>query len=301
MNWKWFLPPAGLILALLALCQACPRIDYSGMVHVGEGQFEMGRDDCLSNEKPRHTVYLSGFWIDQREVTNAEYADFLNAGFQAGWVEIVDVETPSGSIKREVQVQEKRALYLAPYSHPTYQAQIDFVDDVFSAIEGKGQHPVAVSWYGAQAFCESIGKRLPTEAEWEYAAKGGHLNRVASGATDYFLYSGSADADSVAWHKNNAGGSAHQVGQLGPNEIDTYDMSGNMREWCSDWYDTEYYGVSPYENPQGPAEPEYPGQFLGKVMRGGSWRENTYPYEDEIDLELSIDPYRVRVTKRDYG
>ena len=100
--------------------------------------------------------------------------------------------------------------------------------------------------------------RLPTEAEWEYAARGGALSKG-------FKYAGSNDLKSVAWDSENSKGSPHPVGTKLPNELGIFDMSGNVWEWCYDWYDEKYYAVSPADNPQGP---EYGDN---RVIRGGSW------------------------------
>lgn len=121
-----------------------------------------------------------------------------------------------------------------------------------------------VSWNGIQEYIRRLNEmtgmnyRLPTEAEWEYAARGGKLSRG-------YKYSGSNRADSVAWTDGNSGNTLHPVGQKLPNELGIYDMSGNVFEWCSDWYASDYYSRSPRENPSGPETGEK------KVMRGGSW------------------------------
>lgn len=136
-----------------------------------------------------------------------------------------------------------------------------------------------VSWFSAQEYLEKIsalaGKRfrLPTEAEWEYAAHGGIHSMN-------FKYSGSNDPDEVAWRDGNSDVMTHPVGRKKPNELGLYDMSGNVWEWCSDWYSEDYYSTSPCENPPGPPE------GTSRVMRGGSW------FHDSSGL---------RVTDRDRG
>ncbi len=123
-----------------------------------------------------------------------------------------------------------------------------------------------ISWEDAQEFIRKLNKlsgkqyRLPTEAEWEYAARGGRLSKG-------HLFSGGNDLDSVGWYNDNATEQTHKVGQKLPNELGLYDMSGNVWEWCSDWYDGKYYAVSPDNNPQGP-DKQGPD---ARVLRGGSW------------------------------
>jgi len=122
-----------------------------------------------------------------------------------------------------------------------------------------------VSWYEVQEFIERLnsktGKkyRLPTEAEWEYAARsGGKREKYAGTNSD-------ADLGSYAWYITNSGSKTHPVGQKQPNGLGLYDMSGNVWEWCSDWYGKDYYASSPKDNPQGPSSGSY------RVLRGGSW------------------------------
>lgn len=124
-----------------------------------------------------------------------------------------------------------------------------------------------VSWNEIQDFLIKLNKktgkkyRLPTEAEWEFAAKGGNSSKHKS-------FSGSNNCSEVCWSIENSDMQSHPVGLKLPNELGIYDMSGNICEWCSDFYDKEYYKNSPSENPQGP------GNGTNKIRRGGSWNDN---------------------------
>jgi formylglycine-generating enzyme required for sulfatase activity len=117
-----------------------------------------------------------------------------------------------------------------------------------------------VTWYDANAYAQKVGKRLPTEAEWEYAARGGNKSKG-------YTYSGSNTIGSVAWYNGNSSSKTHPVAQKQPNELGLYDMSGNVWEWCSDRYDKGYYSRSPQTDPQGPNS----GSF--RVLRGGGWND----------------------------
>jgi len=134
-----------------------------------------------------------------------------------------------------------------------------------------------VSWNQIQTFLEKLNKtsnasfRLPTEAEWEYAARS---KRVS------LSFSGGNDADGLAWHGGNSGGKTHKVGTRKPNDFGLYDMSGNVWEWCSDWYYKGYYSVSPRRNPKGPPTGK------NRVVRGGSWEDG---------------PFYLRVSSRNYS
>ncbi len=125
------------------------------------------------------------------------------------------------------------------------------------------RYPVEkVSWEDAQAFIKRMNAdeedrfRLPTEAEWEYAARSGGRREE---------YAGGNEVDQVAWHSKNSGGVVHPVGTKAPNGLGLYDMSGNVLEWCEDWFDEEYYKKVPSANPKGPPKGSY------RVLRGGSW------------------------------
>ena len=153
-----------------------------------------------------------------------------------------------------------------------YIGKCEVTQELWEAVMGsnpsnfKGaQNPVeSVSWNDCQEFVSRLNSltgrtfRLPTEAEWEYAARGGNKSR-------HYKYSGSDNIDDVAWHDGNSGGSTHAVGTKAANELGIYDLSGNVWEWCSDWYG--FYNEGAETNPQGPLS-VYP-PF--RVLRGGSW------------------------------
>ena len=122
-----------------------------------------------------------------------------------------------------------------------------------------------VSWNDIREFIKRLNSRtgksyrLPTEAEWEYAARSGGKKEKYSGTSSY------TDLGNYAWHSSNSGGKTHPVGQKKPNSLGLYDMSGNAWEWCSDWYDKKYYYNSPKDNPKGPSSGDY------TALRGGAW------------------------------
>lgn len=191
----------------------------------------MGIDDSERNDNPIHTVSIDNFKIGKYEVTNAQFCEFLNNmgnknGQGGTWIYL-----------EKSKIEKKAGIYMSK--------------------SGYENHPVTVvSWEGANEFAKWKGARLPTEAEWEYSAKGGTL-------TKGFNFSGSNQIDEVAWYKNNSENRTHHVGNKNPNELGVYDMSGNVWEWCSDWHDKEYYRSSPIQNPNGP-------EFgTTKVLRGG--------------------------------
>lgn len=217
---------------------------YPDMIYVQGSTFLMGSND-YDSEKPIHKVYMKDFYIDKYEVTNEQFCKFLNEkGNQSeDGVEWLEIKSEYCKIVKQ--------------------------GNKYVPVSGYNNHPVImVSWYGANAYANWAGKRLPTEAEWEYAARGGNKSKG-------YKYSGSDNVDAVAWYWDNSTASGnsnlHQghgtmpVGKKQPNELGLYDMSGNVWEWCADWYGSDYYGKSPYENPTGPSS------GTTRVLRGGSW------------------------------
>jgi formylglycine-generating enzyme required for sulfatase activity len=219
-----------------------PDSDTEDMAAVDAGELGMGSSEALTVDNPRHRVTLDAFRIDRREVSNARFARFVKAtGYvteaeRRGWGHVFD----GGGL---VEVKG------ADWQHPAGP------DDT---IEGKGDRPVVqVSQHDAVAFCAWAKKRLPTEAEWECAALGG------LGEAKYAW--GNGPPDGRACFGLGPTGRPAAVGTFKPNGFGLYDMGGNVAEWCSDWYEQDYYRVSPSRNPTGPAS----GRM--RVIRGGSF------------------------------
>tara|TARA_B100000809_G_scaffold20056_1_gene17710 strand:+ start:69 stop:863 length:795 start_codon:yes stop_codon:yes gene_type:complete len=203
--------------------------DGAEMVLIPAGSFEMGDHlDNMGNALPVHRVELDAFYMDVNEVTVGQFKQFVAA---SGYDYDFDEDSGYGGP-------------VARYS-PT------------------DEHPmVRVIWDDAVAYAKWAGKRLPTEAEWEYAARGG-LNgkRYPWGndiTHDHANHIGIRGKDK--WVQSTA-----PVGSFEPNGYGLYDMAGNVWEWCADWYDEDYYSKSPLRNPQGP------GTGTRCVLRGGSW------------------------------
>jgi len=214
----------------------------NAMVYIDGGEFTMGSTEGGANEKPPHKVEISSFWMSKHEVTIGQYLAFCTAT-DSHWPEWL----------------EKRS----QYNMETGKKQ-DYYKKVGMNQTNTTLPVTGVSWPDAVAFCawlkEKTGHnyRLPTEAEWEYAARGGKNSKG-------YTYSGSNNVNEVAWNSSNSESRVHAVGSLKENEAGLYDMSGNVWEWCADRYDAGYYKSSPLKNPQGPTS------GTSRVCRGGSW------------------------------
>jgi formylglycine-generating enzyme required for sulfatase activity len=210
---------------------------YGGdMVLISEGTFQMGSNEGEADERPVHTVYLASFYMDRYLVTNADYAGFLNVfgNQEEGGKKWLDHEGPLSSWLCKIQKKNGR----------------------FLAKRGYENHPVVkVSWYGARAYALWQGKRLPTEAEWEKAARGGLEGQR-------YVYGSTLDPRLANVGLSRA---TMPVGCYPSNGFGLYNMVASVWQWCSDWYDPEYYGHSPSRDPQGPESGS------AKVLRGGSW------------------------------
>ena len=226
-----------------------PPSSTEGMVLIPAGEFRMGSNSGDPDEKPAHSVYVDAFYMDKYEVTNAQYAAFLNAKGK---------HTESG--KTWLNIGRGGSV------------RIEYVAGVYRAKGGYENHPVTyVSWYGAVAYSKWKGKRLPTEAEWEKAARGN-----LSGLT--YPWGNSIDRNKANY--NNHIRDTTAVGTYTANGYGLYDMAGNVWEWCLDEYNSGFYAVSPSQNPLSGANSirwildNYTGVKSSRVLRGGSW-DNT--------------------------
>ena len=219
--------------------RSCPP----GMVYIQPGSFTMGcssgDEQCQDDEKPAKNVTISkGYCMDIYEVTNRDYAAFLNA---------------NGNVCMGNECVNSDSDWL----------RLEGSGRSWTVKSGWGNHPMTeVSWYGAKAYCESHGKRLPTEAQWEFAAR-------AATTTPY--YWGSEMNDAYAWHSGNAGGKTHPVGQKRANNYGLYDMAGNVWEWVADCYDGDWYSKMPLRDPVNTCT----GSGY-RVLRGGSWLSHAW-------------------------
>ena len=237
------------IFTILWTCgtQHLPYADDApnGMVLIPAGEFEMGSAKGAANERPVHTVYLDAFYMDTHEVTNAQYKAFID-------------ENPEWQ-KENIPPAFHDGVYLRLWDGNTYP-------------EGKANHPVIyVSWYAAMAYAEWAGKRLPTEAEWEKAARGGLTGKLYPWGDTY---------DPTLANYGRYHNQPIAVGQYPPNGYGLYDMAGNVSEWCLDEYDPDFYAQSPRENPFSHGTPEEVIRNFkvvkekNRILRGGCWSDN---------------------------
>lgn len=244
------------------------------MVTIPAGSFWMGDDDGWSNELPAHLVATGPFEIGRYEVTNAEYADYLNAANAKG-----DLIISSGIISG-ARGPFSGLIYFRYNTSPEFPDRfIDYVPSEggysFVAISGVRDYPVVrITWYGAAAFCAYYGLRLPTEAEWEKACRGGQ-------DLEYGTEDGTLSHD-LANYLGVGGLDVYEglapVGSFPANPYGCYDMCGNAAEFVFDVYDAGYYYHSPGYNPTGPGPEVVLGRFEDELslFRGGSWI--SYPF-----------------------
>ncbi len=263
--------------------------DKAEMVMIEGGTFEMGSNN-FQDAQPIHKVTVNSFYIDTHEVTNAQFAAFVKA---TGYVTVA--ERPLNpkdfpGVDPAILVPGS-AVFKAPAEVKGLHNHLqwwEYIPDANwrhpegpdSSIEGKENHPVTqLAYEDAEAYAKWAGKRLPTEAEWEYAAKGGKHNQET-------YYWGAEKLENGKWLANIYQGefptknskedgfeTTSPVKSFPANAYGLYDMEGNVWEWCSDYYRPDYYQHSSTENPKGPADsydPQEPGA-VKRVQRGGSF------------------------------
>lgn len=225
--------------------------DGAPMILIPAGPFTMGSNEGLPNERPEHIVELDAYYIDQYEVTLALYRKFLDAG------------------KHD--------------SPPTWD------DEAATTV---GDRPaIGMKWPDADAYCKWAGKRLPTEAEWEKAARGTDARRYPWGSMQPFVDIANynrglwvSEAVTLAAVTSGLEGMSvrHGLKEGGKSPYGLNHMAGNAAEWVSDWYDRDYYQNSPKKNPTGPAQGEK------RVLRGGSWAD--LPLALRVTARISAEP-----------
>ena len=299
-----------LIALIMISCNGNSKINTStskekvdGMVWINGGIFEMGANEndtyAEPHEKPKHSVKVDGFYMDETEVTNEEFEEFVNAtGYITTAEKYVDWETLKKELPANTPKFHDSLLDCGSFVFMTKKSQNSWWDFKNGAnwknpqgkgsnIKGKEKHPVVhISYQDALAYCEWTGKRLPTEAEWEYAARGGKKNKI------YFWgdLANNLSRNINIWTGNFPSKNSKEDGfeksapvkSFPPNEFGLYEISGNVWEWTSDWYNVEYYEeclkTGLINNPRGAQKAYDPNSRHGlsahanvKVIRGGSF------------------------------
>ena len=233
-----------------------------GMVLIPAGEFQMG-SVASDTEYPVHTVFIDAFYIDKYEVTNAQYKKFVDANPQ--WQ------------KDHIDKALHKGGYLALWNGNEYPI-------------GKANYPVVyVSWYAAMAYAQWVGKRLPTEAEWEYAARGGLSGQK-------YPWGNELDRSKANYY-NASDSKMTPVGTYPPNGYGLYDMVGNVWEWCLDEYHDDFYARSPRENPLSGAITvgwvidNFTSIKTDRTLRSASW--SSYPAALRVSFRSGDPPTNV--------
>ena len=270
------------------------------MIWIPGGTFIMGSDTGPRDEVPPHAVAIDGFWMDKTEVTNAQFQEFVDA---SGYVTLAEKQPELRSIQPGSPLQQ--AAILEEFSQPGSICSLklksrDEIDPEKGAyswwqyvpganwkhpegpdsnITDRMNHPVVhVSWLDVQAYCKWAGKTLPTEAQWEYAARAGSQgnfypwgnDRNPDGKQLQNIYQGTFPIEDTG---EDGFRTTAPVGTFPANTFGLHDMTGNVWEWCHDYYQPDYYFNSPQRNPPGPEssfDPQEPG-IIKRVQRGGSF------------------------------
>lgn len=256
-RFRWLiLCLAACVLAALGIAWALRGPSRAGMVRLPGGAFVMGCVDadteCLDWEKPAHRVVLSPFWMDIHPVTVAEYAECVREG-SCGKPEPALLGGPVAASVRNWRKISRR------------------------------NHPVTeINWQDAATYCRWKNKRLPTEAEYEYALRGGRTGDIYPWGAAEIPPAGAGNYADESYKKRFPSGNPEEVFEgyddrfaatspvceFAPNRFGLCDISGNVEEWCADWYGDNYYAESPDRNPRGPSAGER------RIQRGASWTDS---------------------------
>ena len=298
----WVLKDARRIHREKQQTRAVNRLGGGGeMTLIPAGRMTMGAIDGAPDEQPMHDVKMRGFWMDRTEVTNEQYSRFVS---DSGYRTTAELPSPNPDSSGTLERRAPGAFVFTPPA-PASSADGEIAGSFWryipganwrhpegpeSNIQGRGQFPVTlVSWTDAEAFARWAGKRLPTEAEWEYAARGGAIHSpyvwgrelTPGGRWMANVWQGHFPVENTA--ADGFAGLA-PVGQFPANDYGLSDMAGNVWEWCADWYRADYYVKSPHFDPPGPSssldpdEPSVPkrvargGSFLSSVTNGAGFR-----------------------------
>ena len=296
-----------------------------GMVWIPGGIYDMGASDsdrmALSHEKPKHTVKVDGFYMDETEVTNAQFSRFIQATNYittaerpVDW-ELIKQQLPPGTPKphdslllpgsllfKKTKESVPNLYDFSQWWRWTNGANWKQPEGKGSSIDGKDNHPVVhVSYEDAMAYCHWAGRRLPTEAEWEFAARGGKRDKIYfwGDLTDKLSSYVNSWEGEFPVDNTQADGfeKSAPVKTYPPNGYGLYEISGNVWEWTSDWYSSQYYQYckenSITNNPKGPKEAFNPSNPYvdERVIRGGSFLCNaSYCASYRVSSRMATDP-----------
>ena len=323
------------ILFIILLNQSCKNqtqikkeeqiSQIPGMVWIPGGIYDMGASDgdrmALSHEKPKHTVKVDGFYMDETEVTNAQFSRFIEATNYittaerpVDW-ELIKQQLPPGTPKphdslllpgsllfKKTKESVPNLYDFSQWWRWTNGANWKQPEGKGSSIDGKDNHPVVhVSYEDAMAYCHWAGRRLPTEAEWEFAARGGKRDKIYfwGDLTDKLSSYVNSWEGEFPVDNTQADGfeKSAPVKTYPPNGYGLYEISGNVWEWTSDWYSSQYYQYcrenSITNNPKGPKEAFNPNNpyIDERVIRGGSFLCNaSYCASYRVSSRMATDP-----------
>ena len=323
------------ILFIILFIQSCKKStqikteeqisQIPGMVWISGGIYDMGASDgdrmALPHEKPKHTVKVDGFYMDETEVTNAQFSKFIEATNYITTAErpvdwdLIKQQLPPGTPKPQDSLLLPGSLLFKKTKESvpnlydfsqwwrwTNEANWKQPEGKGSSIDEKDNHPVVhVSYEDAMAYCNWVGRRLPTEAEWEFAARGGKRDKIYfwGDLTDKLSSYVNSWEGEFPVDNTQADGfeKSAPIKTYPPNGYGLYEISGNVWEWTSDWYSSQYYQYckdnSITNNPKGPKEAFNPNNpyIDERVIRGGSFLCNaSYCASYRVSSRMATDP-----------